>query len=257
MTTLKQSTHLEAIKKEYTRRAYLRLGFRAEEWQPELGFKANLPILDAVYYAYQSLYFERPNRFLWAGLARLTGGQVLFGMNNLTKFIKDPCVLTQEIVAIAKDIYDNLAWQHELFLDDPELLLSVCAELDRVEAPPYNYADCWRLIQQNDAAAIAKGNKMLLENEQHHTVQPHYNRIKSDAYSKPFFACTRFVMRNIHPAHRWFFMDLPFRDVTVFENRWHWISHEKGMWKTWINLPESERSRLIGLPNEAIIGHNW
>jgi hypothetical protein len=257
MTVLKQQTRLETTKKEYTHRAYLRLGIPAEAWQPQKGFKANQHIMEAVYYAYQSLYFDNPNRFLWAGLARLTGGQVLFGMNNLTKFIKDPCVLTQEIVAIAKDIFDNLAWQHELFLDDMPLLLEVCKELDKAENAPHNYADCWQLIQQNNAEAIAKGNKMLLENEQHHTVQPHYNRIKSDSYSKPFFACTRFVMRNIHPYHHWFFRDLPFRDVTVFENRWRWISHEKGMWNSWIRLPENERSRLIALSNEAVIRHDW
>jgi hypothetical protein len=248
---------LESVKKKYTYRAYKRLGFEPQDWQPHLGFKANLPILEAVYYAYQSLYFDNPKRFLWAGLARLTGGQVLFGMTNLTKFIKDPCVLTQEIVAVAKDIYDNLAWQHELFLEDKQLLLAVCKQLDKTDTSPNKYADCWRLILQNDANAIAKGNKMLLENEQHNTVQPHYERIKLDAYSKPFFSCTRFVMRNIHPYHNWFFRDLSFRDVTVFKNRWQWISHEYGMWNTWTELPQRERSRLIALSNEAVIGHKW
>ena len=236
--------------------AYKRLGFDAADWQSHLGFKANRTIMEAVYYAYQSLYFDNPKRFLWAGLARLTGGQVLFGMNNLTKFIKDPCVLTQEIVAVAKDIYDNLAWQHELFLDDKQLLLAVCKQLDKTDASPNKYADCWRLILQTDTHAIAKGNKMLLENEQHNTVQPHYERIKSDAYSKPFFSCTRFVMRNIHPYHNWFFRDFLFRDVTVFDNRRQWILHEHGMWETWTALPQRERSRLIGLSNEAVIRHN-
>lgn len=62
-------------------------------------------------------------------------------------------------------------------------------------------------------------------------------------------------MRNIHPYLNWFFMDLPFRDVTVFENRWRWISHKKGMWQTWVDLSQSERSRLIALSNEAVIWH--
>lgn len=257
MTTINRPINIEPIKKEYTQRAYTRLGISAETWHPKNGFKANRAILESVYYAYQSLYFDAPNHFLWAGLARLTGGQVLFGMNNLTKFIADPCVLTQEIVAVAKDIFDNLAWQHELFLEDKQLLLAVCKEVDKTDTSPNKYADCWQLIQQNDTASIAKGNKKLLENEQHNIVQPHYNRIKLDAYSKPFFYCTRFVMRNIHPYHRWFFADLPFRDVTVFENRWRWISHEKGMWESWTRLSENERSRLVGLSNEAVIRHEW
>ena len=257
MYDTKEFFDIEIIKKTYTDRAYKRLGISADTWQPHLGFKANRPIMEAIYYAYQSLYFENPKCFLWAGLARLTGGQVLFGMNNLTKFIKDPCVLTQEIVAVAKDIYDNLAWQHEFFLEDKQQLLEICEQLDKTDTSPNKYGDCWRLIQQNNEDSIAKGNKMLLENEQYNNVQPRYERIKVDAYSKPFFSCTRFVMRNIHPYHNWFFVDLPFRDVTVFDNRWHWISHEKGMWNTWICLSENERSRLIALSNEAVIGHNW
>jgi hypothetical protein len=249
--------NLHKIRKKYTQKAYVRLGIKRENWLPELGFKANVPILEKVYYAYQSYYFDAPNRFLWAGLARLTGGQVLFGMGNLTKIIKDPCVLSQEIVAIAKDIYDNLAWQHELFLDDSDLLIRICEQLDATEPATHKYADCWKFIQHKDLEMIALGNKMLLENEQHNTVQPHYNRIKLDNYSRRYFWFTRFAMRNIHPYHRWFFMDLPFRDVTVFEQRWHWISHNNGMWANWTRLSQSERDRLVGLTNEAVIKHHW
>jgi hypothetical protein len=249
--------NIHKIRSQYTCKAYLRLGIKRDNWLPELGFKANLPILRELYYAYQSYYFDCPNRFLWAGLARLTGGQVLFGMGNLTKIIKDPCVLSQEIVLIAKDIYDNLAWQHELFLDDPDLLIYVCQQLDKIEPATHPYTDCWQLICQNDAQAIAMGNKMLLENEQHNTVQPHYNRIKQDRYSRPFFGFTRFVMRNIHPHHRWFLVEFPFKDVTVFEDRWLWIAHKHGMWHHWTNISQIERDRLVGLSNEAVVRHDW
>ena len=66
MTTGLQNINLQTVRTHYTRKAYARLGVGAENWLPELGFKANLPILDALYYAYQSYYFDRPNRFLWA-----------------------------------------------------------------------------------------------------------------------------------------------------------------------------------------------
>ncbi len=256
MTTIRE-INSQKIRQHYTQKAYVRLGVERDNWLPEMGFKASLPILSNLYYAYQSYYFDNPTRFLWAGLARLTGGQVLFGMGNLTKIIKDPCVLSQEIVAIAKDIYDNLAWQHELFLDDPDLLISVCKQLDKTEQATHKYADCWQFIRQNDAKTIALGNKMLLENEQHNTVQPHYDCIKLDNYSRPFFWFTRFAMRNIHPYHRWFFMDLPFKDVTVFKHRWQWIAHDKGMWHNWAKIAHSDRDRLVALSNEAIIRHDW
>lgn len=160
MTIIERPISIETTKKEYTQRAYTRLGFHAADWQPQNGFKANRKIMEAVYHAYQSLYFENPNRFLWAGLARMT-------------------------------------------------------------------------------------------------VQPHYNFIKTDAYSKKYFWFTRFAMRNIHPYHNHFFFDVPFQDVTEFEHRWHWIAHEKGMWQTWIALPQSERNRLVALSNEAVIRHEW
>jgi hypothetical protein len=38
--------NVHQIRKEYTQKAYLRLGIKAENWLPELGFKANLPILE-------------------------------------------------------------------------------------------------------------------------------------------------------------------------------------------------------------------
>jgi hypothetical protein len=245
------------LRDKYTQKAYLRLGIKPEIWNPALGFKANLPILESLYYAYQSYYFDAPHRFLWAGLARLTGGQVLFGMGNLTKISRDPCVLSQEIVNIAKEIYDNLAWQHELFLENPTLLIQVCEQLDKVEPAKHPYTACWQLIQQDDAEAIALGNKMILENEQHNTVQPHYDRIKLDAYSRRYLRFTQFVMRNIHPYHRWFFLDMPFYDVTVFKNRWQWISHSRGMWINWTRQPQTERDRLVGLSNDQIVRHDW
>ena len=89
----------------YLQQAYQRAGISAMQWQPSLGFRANEEILHQVYRYYQAVYQEKPDKFLWAGLARLTGGQVLFGMQNAVKIARDPCVLTQEIVAVAKDIF--------------------------------------------------------------------------------------------------------------------------------------------------------
>ena len=246
--------------------SYKNLGVESKNWQPQLGFRANLTILDRLYYYYQSLYFRCPERFLWVGLARLTGGQVLFGMSNLVKLTKDPCVLTQEIMWVAKDIFDNLAWQHEMYLADKNGLFEVCSMLDKTHNHTHSYCHCWQLIDKGSLPenigisylnSIFDGNKQILENEQHNTIQHHYNFIKTDAYSKRFFWFTRFVMRNIHPHHSRFIFDVPFGDVTVFKYRWQWITHPKGIWQTWINLPQQERDRLVGLSNEDVIRHNW
>ena len=237
--------------------AYQRAGILQEQWQPTLGFRANEAILDRLYRYYQSIYFERPHKFLWAGLARLTGGQVLFGMRNAVKIADDPSVLTQEIMGVAKDIFESLAWQHELFLSDPALLLSVCTPVESSDLHRHPYADCWQNIMANEPKKINLGNKMLLENEQLNTIQPHYERIRTDKYSNRYFRFTRFVMRNIHPHHRRFILDCPLGDVTQFHDRWYWISHPKGMWQSWVELEQTERDRLVSLSNDDVVSHNW
>jgi|GEM_PF-2963969 len=237
--------------------AYERLGITQQIWNPHAGFKVNRPVLDRLYYYYQQLYLQRPEVFYWCGLARLTGGQVLYGLDHLIKIVKDPCMLTVQIVATAKSIFENLAWQHELFLENPASLLTACKEMDMHQSHTHAYADCWQNAMSKDAVLIAEGNRMLLQNEQLDTIQPHYDLIKTDTYSKRYFWFTRFVMRKIHPAHRRFIFDLPWGDVTLFKDRWQWINHDKGMWKTWINTSLEERIRLVSLSNEKVSSHQW
>jgi hypothetical protein len=241
----------------YIQQSYLLAGIEEAAWNPEAGFGQNRAILDTLYYYYQQLYFKNPRQFLWAGLARLTGGQVLFGMDKLTRIAKDPCVLTQQIMAVAKDIFEKMAWQHELFLADKKMLETICQQLDGSTPAVYSYADCWKLVDTGAAQNIAEGNKMLLRNEQQSTIQPHYDIIKKDSYSARWFWFTRLAMRQIHPHHRRFIFSQPFGDVTTITDRWKWIDGPKGMWHTWCSLPQAERDRLVALDNEAVIYHRW
>ena len=156
---------MNPVKIKYTAFAYNRLGIEEAYWQPQLGFKANEIILQKLYHYYQAIYLLQPTKFYWAGLARLTGGQVLYGMRKLTKICKDPSVFTQEIMWAAKNIFDSLAWQHELFLVNPTLLLQTCIEIDMEENHSFKYYHCWQLLMSNDEANVAEGNLMLLQNE--------------------------------------------------------------------------------------------
>jgi hypothetical protein len=178
-------------------------------------------------------------------------------MENFIKIARDPCVMTQEIVAIAKEIYLNLAWQHEMYVDDPKALIALCRVTDKAHRPVHPFADCWALINSGKRDSIALGNRMLLENEQHDTVQPHYERIRQDAYSRPYFWLTRFAMRNIHPFHRRFVFDQGVCDVTEFRHRWRWIGRPGGMWDRWARAAHGQRMHLVGLSNAEVVGHNW
>ncbi|HLP93957.1 MAG TPA: hypothetical protein VK168_07965 [Saprospiraceae bacterium] len=245
-----------SLQQHYQEKAYKRAGILSENWRPEHGFKANEAILEQVYLYYQAVYQANPNVFLWAGLARLTGGQVLFGMRNAVKIARDPCALTCGIVAVAKDIFESLAWQHELFLESPGTLIAYWGQT-KMESTGYTYAEAWQYIASGNPAAIALGNQMLLKNEQQSTIQPHYEQIREDAYANRFFRFTRFVMRNIHPYHRRFILEFPLNDVTRFEDRWKWITHPAGMWPRWVQLPQLERDRLVALSNQQVVSHQW
>lgn len=245
------------MKEKYLQNAYLRLGVRPQDWVPALGFTKNLFILHKLYYYYQQVYLLQPNLFLWMGLARLTGGQVLWGMGNLVKISKDPSVLSHRIVLTAKDIFENLAWQHEFYLDKPTEFLFYLKEFDKTHTHKNAYYTAWQLILTNTKDNIAKGNEMLLENEQLNTIQHNYDEIKKDSYSKRYFWFTRFVMRCIHPYHNRFILDYPFEDVTKFTARWKWITHKAGMWNSWVATSTNEKIRLINLSNEDIMKHRW
>ncbi len=246
-----------SVQEQYKKYAYERAGITEAEWMPELGFKANEKTLHLLYKYYQAIYFLQPQKFYWAGLARLTGGQVLYGMNNVIKIAKDPCVLTQQVMSTAKDIFDSIAWQHELFLADKNLLLQTCMQADEMTEHTHSYTSCWQSIMKDDAAAVAQGNQMLLHNEQLNTIQQHYELIKKDPYSRKYFWLTKFVMRRIHPYHRRFITQYPFADVTVFNDRWQWITNNKGMWTTWVNILPEQRNRLVALSNEDVMLHKW
>lgn len=242
---------------QYRKKAYKLFEIKEEDWNPQLGYKENAQILDQLYYYYQEVYQKRPDKFLWMGLARLTGGQVIYGMRNFIKIAKDPCELTVQIMQMAKDIFNDIAWQHELFLQNPVQLIEVCTWLDANKPAEHSFQQIWKMILSDDAEWVSKANQLLLENEQFNTIQHRYEIIRKDACSKKYLWFTKFVMRNIHPYHKRFFFDLPFKDVTIFKYRWQWISHENGMWNTWSRLSRQERSRLVALDNEAVIAHHW
>ncbi len=237
--------------------SYLRYGINRVEWMPEAGFSANSETMYNIYLVYQKVYSKAPEKFMWMGLARMTGGQVLYGMQNLVRIAKDPCAVTQHIVGIAKDIFERMLWQHDLYLENKPLLFELCDQLNANFPAPHAYKKCWENIDSGKPDLISLGNKMLLENEQHATVQHHYDEARKESYSRIFLFLTRFIMRKIHPYHNRFILNQPLGDVTHFEDRWKWIEGEKGMWKTWANLSPDERNRLINLDNEAIIRHHW
>jgi len=245
----------------YTLRAYQKaFGQKDGSWNPELGFKPNEQIIRRLYDYYQATYKVKSDKFLWAGLGRMAGGAVLGGL--LTPGLPDPSFLSDTMVLIGKAIFLDLAWQHELFLEDPQKAINMAREHDARFPAKTKYEVAWTKIASNTIAEVTEGNRMLLENEQFTIIQPLYDRIKqaSEWFTPLLFSKTSAFTLNVHPYHLPFAESFPTTrnaDVTVANDRWEWITKQDGMWDKWIRIPADERSRLADLSMDDLLTRRW
>jgi hypothetical protein len=245
----------------YTLRSYEKaFGKKDDSWNPELGFKPNESTIRKLYDYYQSTYMAKSDKFLWAGLGRMAGGAVLSGLR--TPGLPDPSFLSNMMVLIGKAIFLDLAWQHELFLDDPQKTIEMAREHDTRFPARVKYEIAWKKISSNTISEVAEGNRMLLENEQFTIIQPFYDRIKQDSeLFMPFlFSKTSAFTMNIHPYHLPFVDSFPTTrnaDVTVATDRWEWVTKQDGMWDKWIKIPVDERARLVNLSMDDLMRKQW
>ena len=123
----------------YTDRAFLKAFPAARpSWHPEDGFDANRATLLQVYGYYRDLHLQQPERFLWAGLGRMAGGAVMSGLQTLG--LGDQSTTTRVMLRIGKDIFLDLAWLHEAYLDDPAQAV-LLAELHDQNVTSADYAN--------------------------------------------------------------------------------------------------------------------
>ncbi|MDQ2719720.1 MAG: hypothetical protein M3Z26_08185 [Bacteroidota bacterium] len=236
-----------------------------EDWQPDLGYIQNKPIIQKVYEYYKSLFNNSivPDRFLWAGLGRLAGSAVLGGLDNDASFDADPSDVTIGMVNIGKNIFMDLAWQHEAYLDlvitntDVNTFLSVLDFYDQNFPAKNKYKDAWNTIISGD---IINGNLALLENEQASIIQPVYDSIMGQSNNAMFQNPSPFI-NQVHPYHLDFLISKPTGSILNFNDRWDWIVNGKGngdgMWQKWITIPANERIRLINIDMDKLINHDW
>jgi subtilisin family serine protease len=109
-------------------------GGKDDGWDPTAGFAANENRIVRLYDYYRDLFNSNPSAFLWAGLGRMAGGAVLGGLRFLVKgFIKlapDPSFLTNTMALIGKQIFLDLAWQHELFRNNAQQAITAAQSHD-------------------------------------------------------------------------------------------------------------------------------
>jgi hypothetical protein len=248
----------------YTLRAYEKaFGKKDNSWDPLVGFKANRARITALYEYYKNTYLSKTDKFLWAGLGRMAGGAVLGGLDFLVSGPagvlphNDPSFLTNMMVLIGKQIFLDLAWQHELFLDDSKKAANMAREHDKRFPAKESYADAWEKIASTNFNDIVEGNKMLLANEQFTIIQPLYESLKKNFHSKGAFDYTSIFTQNVHPYHRAFLRVLPQGDVTNAKDRWAWIIESGGMMDKWGVMAVTERTRLVNLSMDDLLAQRW
>lgn len=225
------------------------------EWLPEAGWAANRARVVDLYGYYRDLCQTAPTEFLWAGLGCMAGGAVVGGLDS------DPAFIEQSImVRIGRDIFFDLAWLHEAFLDHPSEAIKLGHLHDRFNEyttytaglpafapgfPTRSYGAAWNKIT---TGLIAEGNRDLLENEQKSIIPPHYEVLRTFVFSglpTPF-------TNNIHPYHRAFIREVPSGDILNTEDRWRWITFPDGMYQRWDDIGVDERVRLTSLPMDDL-----
>jgi hypothetical protein len=118
-------------------------GDGGEGWDPTLGWRANRDRVLLLYDYYRDLFERDPERFLWAGLARLAGGAVVSGLDAIPD---DDNFVVWKFLEAGRDIFRDLAWQHEVAIDAPGELLELAALHDAEIGPRVSYANAWAKV---------------------------------------------------------------------------------------------------------------
>ena len=220
-----------------------------------------------LYTYYANLYLNHPALFYWAGLGKMAGGAVVGGVDFLVRMMGEAPrgakgvatgrdFVTRKMVEIGKAIFEDLAWQHEAFLDDFDNLLRLAAERDAAQpTPASSYLKAWQDIGSGVQERIFAGSQGLLRNEQFVIIQPRYNEILANQEQNGVddFSHTSQFTFNIHPYHRRFHKG----DVLVKDDRWAWITEPDGMWEKWKIMPQFERERLVKQRLEDLTDRKW
>ena len=246
----------------YVNRSYDNaFGDRGEDWSPELGFGANRARVIKLYDYYRDVFNRSPEVLLWAGLGRMAGAEVVAGLDYLASTEGNIGPIQNELVSTAKAIFDDLAWLHEAWLDDPQGAVDLARDYDAQRSAQKSYADALIAWNTGDAGQIVAGNKILLEIEQFSVVQPHYDLLDRALT----IGLTRTAAENVHPYHRSFLESFPTtvtKDVVVAADRWEWINLEGGMWEKWTlgspaGMDGTERSRLVNLSFDQLLRRDF
>ena len=237
---------------DWKRRALAAAGIDPAKWDPDAGFTFNKSVVERVYAYYTGLFNQNEN-LLWAGMAKLAGGEVYRAL-AVTQTTMEAAAMTADQVPTAdiliayasmvqvrllfgqRAIFDDLAWQHQAFV---EAGLPALAAL----AVPL---DAWRDIASRDPGLVRRGNKALLRREQEVVLAPFYAAIRDIRDFDQIPERMSAEARSPVPGGKPFREVVPGGDLTVFADRWKWI--EADMLPVYERLAPGRRRQLVNTP---------
>jgi len=225
---------------------------------------------EAITGTYARLYLRQRERFKWAGMAAFASFQVGLALQPLGfGLVHHELAADLELIRETNNaVYADIAWAHFAYesrgmqelhdcldgLRGQELLLNGFQQIDRATR-----------MGRVDPVRSWYGNALLLEHEQHHTVQPRFDRFKRLFGA----ALTWATMLDFDGDHRQFdrktisafsvFMltqglhvllltrSLP--NVGHFDQRWHWI--ERSLLRKWKQVESSDRDLVFKMERFA------
>jgi|HubBroStandDraft_2_1064218.scaffolds.fasta_scaffold40481_2 hypothetical protein len=225
---------------------------------------ANRAILCQIYTYYGTLHQKVPDKFHWAGLAKLAGGAVVSGLDMARKAFQimsvgaDPSTDTDtvKLMQTAQNVFEDIAWQFEAYttqgIGELRALLP-SQDASAAKGPDGNMYPCmpaWEDIDKGADDAV-RGAHTLLQHEQKVMVQFGLASMDQNFLTNRAGAFTLCP----HPYGRSFSVVEPQGQIANQNDRWNWV--ETDMWPQWKAVDAGEQARIIGLDFSAIVARNF
>ena len=221
-------------------------------YDPNLGFYGDLgdqtSKVRAIYYYYRQLFQQMPEKFMWAGMAKVAAAPIYAGMSDLTEWYhsseitpgtgfgtRDPGTRTfinNLLLSGQKRIFEDMAWTHRAYQASG---IWAIKEAVILENPRITDLAAWRQIdkgiQENLQSEINGGNKELLRREQRVVVQNDYSAISTVFLRQPPALLTWWVNGVTIPVNS-----------AGLANAGEWLSANANKTRSILNYPTDQNS---------------
>jgi hypothetical protein len=160
-------------------------------YHPGDGFSANVSNVLAIYYYYRQLFRQMPEKFMWAGMAKVAAAPIYAGMSDLTEWyygsefifgardVGTQWFINGLLLRGQRHIFDDKAWCHHAYMASgiwaiKHAVLVDGSDITNVDA----WEDIDKGIRTADQLKINNGNGKLLLREQELVVQQDYEFIR-------------------------------------------------------------------------------